>query len=57
MTLVEQIFEEAKTLPEARQREVLDYLLFVKQREQQAVEQEMDALIQENMEALRVLAQ
>ncbi len=57
MTLVEQIFEEAKTLPEARQREVLDYLLFVKQREQQAVEQDMDALIQENMEAFRVLAQ
>ncbi len=45
MTLVEQISEEAKTLPEARQRE------------QKAIEQEMDEIIQENMEALQSLAE
>lgn len=57
MTLAEQIYEEAKTLPELKQQEVLEFLLLIKQRERKALAQEMDELIQENLEALRVLAQ
>lgn len=57
MTLAEQIYEEAKTMPELKQQEVLEFLLFVKQRERKALKQEMDDIIQENLEALRVLAQ
>lgn len=57
MTLAQQIFEEAKTMPEVKQRQVLEFMLFVKQREQQSIETEMDEVIQENLEALKVLAQ
>lgn len=57
MTLAQQIFEEAKTMPEVKQRQVLEFMLFVKQREQQSIDTEMDEVIQENLEALKVLAQ
>lgn len=57
MTLAEQIYEEAKNMPEIEQRQILDFLLFLQQRDQQVLEREMDELIAENMEALKVLAQ
>mgnify|MGYP000091317950 FL=1 len=57
MTLAEQIYEEAKNMPEIEQRQILDFLLFLKQRDQQVLEREIDELIAENMEALKVLAQ
>ena len=44
-------------MPEIEQRQILDFLLFLKQRDQQVLEREMDELIAENMEALKVLAQ
>lgn len=57
MTLAQRIFEEAQAMPEAKQQQVLEFMLFVKQRDQQLVEMEMDKIIQENIEALKVLAQ
>ena len=57
MTLAQRIYEEVQALPEVKQQQVLDFMLFVKQRDQQIIEQEMDNIIQENLEALKVLAQ
>ncbi len=57
MTLAQRIYEEAKTMPETQQHQVLDFMLSVKQQEQKTIEREMDEVIQENLEALKVLAQ
>ncbi len=57
MTLAQRIYEEAKTMPETQQQQVLNFMLSVKQQEQKTIEREMDEVIQENLEALKVLAQ
>lgn len=56
MTLVERIVEETRTMPAAKQQQVLDFALFLKQREQQALEADMDAIIAENLDAFKELA-
>ncbi len=56
MTLVERITEEASTLPPQTQQQVLDFVAFLKMKEQQAVEADMDAIISENLIAWKELA-
>ena len=56
MTLVERIAEETRTMPAQAQQHVLDFALFLKQKERQALEADMDAIITENLPALKELA-
>lgn len=56
MTLVERITEEARTMPALAQQQVLDFALFLKQKEQKALEADMDAIIAENLPAMKELA-
>ena len=56
MTLVERITEEARTLPVHTQQQVLDFMQFLKQKEAQQFVAEVDALIEENLPALKELA-
>jgi len=56
MTLVERITEEARTLPVHTQQQVLDFMQFLKQKEMQQFTAEVDALIEDNLPALRELA-
>lgn len=56
MTLVERIAEETRTMPAQAQQQVLDFALFLKQKERQAIEADMDAIITENLPALKELA-
>ena len=56
MTLVERVTEEMQSMPEQDQRQILDFTLFLKQRMQKELAADMDAVISENMEALKELA-
>lgn len=56
MTLVERITEEAKTLPVHTQQQVLDFMQFLKQKQDQQFIAEVDAMIMENLPALKELA-
>lgn len=56
MTLVERIAEETRTMPAQAQQQVLDFALFLKQKERLALEADMDAIITENLPALKELA-
>ena len=56
MTLVEKIAFEAGTLQPQTQQQVLDFVAFLKQKEQQALEADMDAIIAENLPAWKDLA-
>ena len=56
MSLSERIFEEAKRLPESVQQQVLDFTLFLKAKERQQLSDDMDAVIAENLPALKELA-
>lgn len=56
MTLVERITEEARTMPALAQQQILDFALFLKQKEQKALEADMDAIIAENLPAMKELA-
>ena len=56
MALVERITEEARSLPVRTQQQVLDFVQFLKQREQQQFVNEIDDLIAENLPALKELA-
>ena len=56
MTLVEQITEETRLLPARTQQQVLDFVQFLKQKEAQRFVAEVDALIEENLPALKELA-
>ena len=56
MTLVEKIAQEAGTLQPQTQQQVLDFVSFLKMKEQAALEAEMDAIIAENLPAWRELA-
>lgn len=51
MTLVERIAEEASTLQPQIQQQVLDFVAFLKMKEQRALEADMDAVIAENFPA------
>ena len=56
MTLVERIALEAGTLHPQTKQQVLDFVTFLKQKEQQALEAGMDAIITENLPAWKELA-
>lgn len=56
MTLVEKIAFEAGTLSAQTQQQVLDFVSFLKQKEQKALEADMDAIINENLPAWKELA-
>lgn len=56
MTLVERITEEARTLQPETQQQVLDFVAFLKMKEQQAIEADMDAIVSDNLPAWRELA-
>lgn len=56
MTLVERITEETRNMPEQAQQQVLDFALFLKQKEQKQLEADMDAVIAENLIAMKELA-
>lgn len=56
LTLNERITEALRGMPEQAQRQVLDFTLFLKQREQKALAADVDALIDENLDALTELA-
>ena len=56
MTLVERITEEARTLLPQTQQQVLDFVAFLKMKEQKALEADMDAIIAENLSAWKELA-
>ena len=56
MTLVERITEEASTLQPQTQQQVLDFVAFLKMKEQRALEADMDAVIAENLPAWKELA-
>jgi len=53
MTLLDMIVREAAALPASAQQQVLDHIRLLNQ---QVLEQEMDALIEENLPAWRELA-
>ena len=56
MTLVERIAEETRTMPLHTQKQVLDFVQFLKQRELRQLEEDMDAIIEENLPAWMELA-
>ncbi len=56
MTLVERITEEASALQPQTQQQVLDFVAFLKMKERQAIEADMDAIISENLTAWKELA-
>ena len=56
MTLVERITEEARTMTAQAQQQILDFALFLKQKEQRLIESDMDAIISENLPAMKELA-
>lgn len=56
MTLVEKIAFEAGTLSAQTQQQVLDFVSFLKQKEQQALEADMDTIMNENLLAWKELA-
>lgn len=56
MTLVERIAEEAQTLHPQTQQQVLDFVAFLKMKEQKAIEADMDAIVSEYLPAWKELA-
>ena len=56
MTLVERIAEETRALPIRTQQQVLDFVTFLKLKEQRELEADMDAVIAENLPAWKELA-
>ena len=56
MTLAEKLIKEFEQLTEERKKEVIDFVEFVKAKEQKEIETLMDSVISENKEALKELA-
>ncbi|MCX7922110.1 MAG: hypothetical protein N3B21_08890 [Clostridia bacterium] len=56
MTLAEKLMKEFEQLTEEKKREVIDFIEFVKAKEQRELENLMDSVIAENKEALEELA-
>lgn len=56
MTLAERIAEETRTMPEQAQQQVLDFALFLKQKEENAVMQDIQSIVTENLAAWKELA-
>ncbi|WP_199242624.1 hypothetical protein [Desulfosporosinus fructosivorans] len=56
MNLAEKLLVEFGQLTEEKQKEVIDFIEFIKIKEQKEIENLMDAVITENKEALEELA-
>lgn len=56
MTLAEKLIKEFEQLTEEKKREVIDFVEFIKAKEQKEIENLMDATIAENRKALEELA-
>lgn len=56
MTLAEKLIVEFEQLTEEKQREVINFIEFIKVKEQKEIENLMDTVIAENNEALRELS-
>ncbi|MHB8065039.1 MAG: hypothetical protein ACYDG2_20875 [Ruminiclostridium sp.] len=56
MTLAERLMGEFEQLTEEKKKEVIDFVEFIKVKEQKDIENLMDAIISENNEALKELA-
>lgn len=56
MTLAEKLIKEFEQLTEEKKKEVIDFVEFVKAKEQKEIETLMDSVISENKEALKELA-
>jgi hypothetical protein len=56
MTLAEKLIIEFEQLTEEKQKEVIDFIEFIKVKEQREIENLMAAVITENNEALKELA-
>ena len=56
MTLAEKLIGEFEQLSEEKKLEVIDFIEFIKSKEQKRIEALMDTIIEENSEALKELA-
>lgn len=56
MTMAERIALEISSMSPQAQQQVLDFALSLKRKEQQVLEADMDAVIEENLTALEELA-
>jgi hypothetical protein len=56
MTIVEKFIKEFEELPEDRQAEVIDFIEFLKTKENNKLDSMMDLIIADNKEALLELA-
>ncbi|MBR5560221.1 MAG: hypothetical protein IKU73_02295 [Clostridia bacterium] len=56
MSLPETVMLELKALTPEAQRQVLDFTLFLKEKQQREIEAMMDDIIEENLPALKELA-
>jgi formate dehydrogenase maturation protein FdhE len=56
MTLAEKLLQEFQKLPEDKQRQTIDFVEFLRNKEQKKLEDMMDAVIDDNKEAFLELA-
>ncbi len=56
MTLLEHITQEVQTLQPQTQQQVLDFVAFLKMKEEKAVEADMDAIVADYLPAWKELA-
>ena len=56
MSIPERILQEARDLPEQQQRQLLDFALFLKMREERELDSMMDDIISENLPTFEELA-
>lgn len=56
VTLAEKLLQDFQELPEEKKRQVLDFVEFLRTKQQQELEKMMDVIITENKEAFLELA-
>jgi hypothetical protein len=55
MTLAQEFIREFEQLPDNRKREVIDFIEFIKQKENRNIENAMNEIITDNIDALKEL--
>ena len=56
MTLAEKLIKDFEQLPDDKKKQVIDFVDFIKTREQKEIEGLMDVVISKNIDALKELA-
>jgi metal-responsive CopG/Arc/MetJ family transcriptional regulator len=56
MTLAQEFIQEFEQLSDNRKREVIDFIEFIKQKENKSIENAMNEIITDNLDALKELA-